>query len=323
MKESYELIIKMTFGSYLYGTSLETSDKDYTGVFIPPARDIIMERTSKHIRECTNPGNVSKNGVGDIDLTLYSLREFVELGLSNEIVALDMLYAPESMWLEPARPVVWNYIVGNRDRFISSDPRAMIGYAKRQAARYGLKAGRLSDAKDVLEFLRPLDGLSRLIEVWPQLLVGENSWFDGDYYIIVGKKLNKMLPIREAVGILDKFVENYGKRAQEAADNKGVDWKAIMHALRATYQVQELYKNHKITLPRPTGEAMFLRHVRTGTWPYKIVSSILEDNIDYAMRLSEKTDYPKSPDRKFWDGFLYEVMAGHLLEYLIKSVNRH
>ena len=38
------LIVKMKFGSHLYGTSTLLSDTDYKAVYIPEARDIILQR---------------------------------------------------------------------------------------------------------------------------------------------------------------------------------------------------------------------------------------------------------------------------------------
>ena len=38
------LVVKMKFGSHLYGTSTPLSDIDYKAVYIPEARDIILQR---------------------------------------------------------------------------------------------------------------------------------------------------------------------------------------------------------------------------------------------------------------------------------------
>ena len=41
------LIVKMKFGSHLYGTDTENSDVDYKGVFLPSKEDILLGRIQK------------------------------------------------------------------------------------------------------------------------------------------------------------------------------------------------------------------------------------------------------------------------------------
>ena len=35
-------MVKMVFGSHLYGLDTENSDKDYCGIFVPTAKEIIL-----------------------------------------------------------------------------------------------------------------------------------------------------------------------------------------------------------------------------------------------------------------------------------------
>jgi predicted nucleotidyltransferase len=39
-----ELIVEMRFGSHLYGTATPESDLDFKGVYLPEARDILLQR---------------------------------------------------------------------------------------------------------------------------------------------------------------------------------------------------------------------------------------------------------------------------------------
>jgi predicted nucleotidyltransferase len=41
------LICETVFGSHLYGTSTEQSDRDYKGIFLPSAQDILLGRIPK------------------------------------------------------------------------------------------------------------------------------------------------------------------------------------------------------------------------------------------------------------------------------------
>lgn len=40
-----DLIVKMKFGSHLYGTNTEDSDVDYKGVFLPSKKEILLDGT--------------------------------------------------------------------------------------------------------------------------------------------------------------------------------------------------------------------------------------------------------------------------------------
>jgi len=126
-------------------------------------------------------------------------------------------------------------------------------------------------------------------------------------YEVVGKKFSETTSISTVLECLRKFQDRYGERAKKALDNEGIDWKAMMHALRACYQLIELYTTGTITLPRP--EAKFLIEVRTGKLPYNIVGSILDDSVELASKLSTLSTLPKEPNRKFWEDFLYNTMS--------------
>ena len=39
-----DLIVKMKFGSHLYGTDTEDSDVDYKGVFLPAKKEILLNK---------------------------------------------------------------------------------------------------------------------------------------------------------------------------------------------------------------------------------------------------------------------------------------
>lgn len=78
--------------------------------------------------------------VDDVDVEIYSLHYFIHLACQGETVALDMLHAPDEM-IEVSSPL-WEEIVKLRDRFYTKNLRAFIGYARRQAAKYGINGTR-------------------------------------------------------------------------------------------------------------------------------------------------------------------------------------
>jgi predicted nucleotidyltransferase len=48
-----DILVDMVFGSHLYGTNSETSDRDYKGVFMPTREQILLQRIPHSINEST------------------------------------------------------------------------------------------------------------------------------------------------------------------------------------------------------------------------------------------------------------------------------
>lgn len=145
------IIVKMIFGSHLYGMDTPASDKDYKGVFMPTKEQIFLGNIPKSYNETTKHGN-EKNTSEDIDTEIYSLHYFIKLACEGQTVALDMLHAPKNMILETS--YIWKEIVESREKFYTKNLRAFVSYARKQASKYGIKGSRLSTVKNVLEILK-------------------------------------------------------------------------------------------------------------------------------------------------------------------------
>jgi hypothetical protein len=135
----------MMFGSHVYGTNLPTSDRDFKGVFIPDAQDLVMQRASKHIRNSTKTDDSKRNTAEDVDDELFSFQTYMELIRQGQTVALDMLFTPVKYYCDdvPVSPF-WQEIVDHRALLIHKGTNAFVGYTKAQAAKYGHKGDRLS-----------------------------------------------------------------------------------------------------------------------------------------------------------------------------------
>lgn len=313
------IIVKMKFGSHLYGTDTKDSDIDYKGIFLPTEKEILLNKVPKSYNHTTKSGNDQKNTSEDIDTEFYSLHYFIKLACEGQTVALDMLHAPTKM-IEETSPT-WQAIVSNRKKFYTKNLKAFIGYARRQAAKYGIKGSRLNIANFAMQVIR--HGFSanktlKLKNIWDQLPITDDSRMLGpnpngiQEYQICGKILQETVTCEYAYNILKTFYEAYGKRAKEAAENKGVDWKAISHALRAAYQVKELLSDGTITFPLKNAD--FLKQVKNGHYDYtKIVAPTLEALMTEVEILSEESIFPERADQKFWENFIINTVRDHVL----------
>ena len=310
------VIVKMKFGSHLYGTNTSTSDIDYKGVFLPSKKEILLGRIPKSINLSTNKSN-EKNSPDDIDTELYALHYFIQLACAGETVALDMLHAPIPILEGNVNSIIWEEIIRNRHRFYTKNLRAFVGYARRQVAKYGIKGSRLNAAKGFLNFL---DGMNatRLSDIWDYLIEDEHRHFIETnpngirQYQVCGKILQETMHKDYAYDIIQRFYDAYGHRAEMAAENKGIDWKAVSHAIRAACQVKELLTKKTITFPRP--EAKLLLDVKQGKLDYQTkVGPVLDDLMGEVERLSSESTLPEKPDRKFWDRFIIQTIEDYVL----------
>ncbi len=303
-------VVNILVGSHLYGTTTPQSDRDYKGVFLPSKEAILLGRIPKSCATSTSGDNV-KNTAEDVDTELYSLHYFLQLACEGQTVALDMLHAPESMIVESSD--IWRQIVSRRHRFYTRNLHSFVRYARRQASRYGVKGARLNAVKAVLDVLQPLAPERRLQDIWhllPRMEYCGEAGFDPQgipQYQVCDKLFQATVSVSYARPILEKFSQEYGARAQQAAENINIDWKAISHALRVAFQVKELLTAGTITFPRP--EADLLIKVKTGQADYLTeIAPMLEGLMDEVGHLISVSPLPEQADRGYWDRFLCDTL---------------
>lgn len=319
--DNLNIIINLRFGSHLYGTSSEGSDEDFKGIFLPTKQEILLNRVPKSYNSTTKAnGSEEKNTSEDIDTEIYSLHYFLKLALEGQTVAIDMLHAPDNMIIEKDDKGIWEYLTNHRSMFYTKNLKAFVGYARRQASRYGIKGSRLSDAKRVIDFLidNSTNGdVLKLRDVWHLLPKGDHihftdpDMFGNTFYQVCGKKLGRTITLDYALGVVVKFYKEYGKRAHQASMNKGIDFKAVSHAIRAAHQVKEMLVANTITFPLPN--ASFIAQVKNGELDYStVVAPHLEAIMEEVEKLTEESDLPKKPNYRFWEEWLCFVLEDNL-----------
>jgi len=310
-----QTIVKMKFGSHLYGTNTPESDLDYKGVFMPTREEIYLGKIPKCLSEQTKSGT-EKNTKDDIDSDMYSLHHFIKLACEGQTVTIDMLFAPPEMIVEKSK--LWDEIVKRKQFFITRNMTAFLGYCRTQAAKYGIKGSRLAAAKKVMDFISTLSHQLiyrdyTLKELWERLPDGEHIHRESEegripVYVVCGKKIQWTAKITYLYGIMERFYESYGARAKLAEKNLGIDWKAVSHALRVSIELKELYTSGDIRFP--LFERGYLTAVKLGLKNYKKeVAPILEKTIEEVKTLSETSTYPEKVNMKYWNNSLLEFVS--------------
>jgi hypothetical protein len=312
-------LVKMQFGSHVYGTNLPTSDRDFKGVFIPDAQDLVMQRASKHIRNSTKTDDSKRNTAEDVDDELFSFQTYMELIRQGQTVALDMLFTPERFYCSdiPVSPF-WTEIVDNRDKLVHKGTNAFVGYTKAQAAKYGHKGERLQalnafmnmsedwighlELGDYATEIAALVKASNSKEVEITFIPTPNGLGvtkEMPHLSLANKKVGYTCSVTYARQVWQLVLDKYGHRAKLAESNDGIDWKATMHAVRIAAEAKELLLTGRLTFPRP--EADLLLAIRTGSLPYSEVETLIDQGLKDIEDAELLSKLPNKPNHTLMD----------------------
>jgi len=292
-------VVKMVFGSHLYGLNNADSDTDFKSIILPTKRDILLGRTKFSISESTGDDD-SKNDKDDVDMESYSFHKFIEMACKGDTSSIDMLHAPKSAILETSD--TWEWLVKNRSMFYTKNMKSYIGYVKKQAAKYGIKGSKIEILEGILVHagLGNFSSGTRLGDILDRLPINDHAKIEVDdtnssgsqrFYVICGRKFQDTIRVEQFLTNLRKIYDSYGARAKAAKENKGIDWKAVSHALRAGYQARHIYTNGGFSYPLP--ETGFLLDVKEGRLDYiNDVQPALDSLVDEVFELSNKSNYP-------------------------------
>lgn len=306
-------ILLTQFGSHVHGTNVPTSDLDLKGVYIPDTRDILLQRIQRAIVTGTKENKDARNTAEDTDLELFSLQQYLKLLMDGQTVALDMMFTPSSFYREV--DPIWTELQNNKHRFFSRKASAFVGYCRQQANKYGIKGSRVGEVRKVVDFLRELPGnasVGTYTQGLSELTFGaEHTSFVNHknkkgvvevFFECCNRKVPMNATIRLALEVYTKVFEQYGHRALQAENNEGVDWKALMHAVRVCGEAVEFLSMGHITMPRPEKETLL--KIRKGEMPYKQVAELIEQGVQATEEAEEKSSLPLEPDYDFADDFV-------------------
>lgn len=318
MANEVKRIVRIKFGSHLYGTSTPQSDLDFKAVHIPPAREILLQKVRESVsNKREKPADGIKNLAGEMDEESYSLQRYLGLLAQGQTVAIDMLFSPKPLEASD----LWWRLRANKDRLLTKRSAAFVGYCRTQANKYGIKGSRVAAAKDASEFFAvqlaehgPTAKLTEIEGLLPTL-VGEhtqlieqqvNSAGDTGWFIeCCNRKCGFTNTIKAAYEIYSRIYENYGARARLAQNNEGVDWKALSHAVRVGQEAMELLTTGEITFPlRNAPEIM---RIKQGQVPYDDVAAVIESLLGEVEAASETSVLPESADQEWIDNLVCEV----------------
>lgn len=322
-----DLIVEMRYGSHLYGTDTPQSDIDLKSVYVPSARDILLQRVRPTIVLVPPRLPGQKSAPGEVERETYSLQRFLGLLAEGQTMALDMLFAPDSAMTVAPAPL-WHEIQANAHRLVSKRASAFLGYCRRQANTYGVKGTRVAAARKALEVISAgearIGAAAKLGE-----MAGELEALTATEHIafverplpggatlrhldVCDHKAPFTASIKTAREMLERLVDEYGQRALQAERNEGVDWKALSHAVRIGREAVELFETGRIVFP--LRYAAHLLQIKLGELPYVQVADEIERLLGEVETAAAASSLPEEPDRAFIDELVARIHAQRVTE---------
>jgi len=309
-------VVRIKFGSHLYGTNTPQSDLDYKSVHVPDGRDILLQRVKESINSGPRKAKEGEKNTPDaVDEESYSLQRYLQLLVGGQTVAIDMLFAPNPIETSP----LWKHIHGNRHRLLTKKSAAFVGYCRTQANKYGIKGSRVAAAKVAMEgFAEAQVAYGSTAKVGD--MMGDRPRVINEHTRVIEKETtpgrfetyfeccNRMVgfknTLKEAEHIFTRIYEEYGKRARLAETNEGIDWKALSHAVRVGEEALELLRTGEVTFPLKN--AAHIMAIKLGTIPYDQVATEIEGLLGAVELASEESSLREEADQDFIDELVAE-----------------
>lgn len=321
------VICTTIFGSRLYGTNTPDSDYDYKGIYLPTADQILDQEVPGTWSEKTNKSDSGrKSGPEDSETELFSLGKFLDLLAQGQTVATDLFFSPfltrekNEFGGEVLRDIIFN-----RDKLISKNVKAGIGFVRAQAFKYSLKGDRIKALEGMLNQLdeaakavgknNPVKySYNYIIESLSDTLsaaalahikpIRDPNTQETTYIEVCGRQFGMYDSLATAHEKLSSYYQSYGQRAHQAKED-GSDRKAWYHAMRIVFQIKELLETGNITFPRP--EAELLLRIRRGEFSQEYIGDLLSEKIEEVYEAQRNSKLPDQPDTKWIREFVRDV----------------
>ena len=319
---NYRVVYVTQYGSKLYGTDNPNSDTDYKGVFIPNRDSVLLKKDIEHYNFNSNDNN-TKNGKDDIDMQLFSIYKWFNLLKKGETGAMDILF---SLFREDSQihvnPDFATLIKENYKRFYNKNLHSFLGYCVGQSKLYNVRGERFSELHRFVEYFNTLvkeQGSDKLMSMYPQIEEmfakdrykyiqfvsaptsrGSGETQDGIYVEVLGKRFLGTVTVAYFSEKITDMEQQFGNRARASA--KGVDYKALSHAVRVIDEVEELIDDGFITFPLKN--RVYITSVKEGRESLEDVMNYIDQKLNVVQEKLENSDLPERSDEAFMDELL-------------------
>lgn len=270
------VLLKVTYGSHLYGTNTPTSDLDEKVVYLPPLEDVLLGKKLRTYKtrvdaEGAQVSDSAQMPDGGLEVEYVPFQTFCRDFLNGQTYALECAFAHLST--EPV-PLYW--VKELVEKFTTCNVSSMAGFAMKQTFDYVHRGVRLEKARALLAVLTDLMQnvgarvTLRLDTPWSQsetyldevvrrtgceLGTTVNNGMEMRTLKLNGRDYLETTTAEHLRTAVQKLVDSYGHRTQAAAEME-VDRKSLMHAVRVYQQALELLQTGRMVFPRPNSKQL-------------------------------------------------------------------
>ncbi len=325
---NYRVVYVTQYGSKLYGTDNPNSDTDYKGIFIPNRDAVLLKKDIEHYNFNSNESN-TRNSKDDIDLQLFSIYKWFTLLKKGETGAMDILF---SLFREDSQihldPDFATIIKENYQRFYNKNLHSFLGYCVGQSKLYNVRGERFSELHRFVTYFNALvkeQGSDKLLSMYPQIeeMFAEDKYKyiqfisaptsrgsgeaqDGIYVEVLGKRFLGTVTVAYFSEKITEMENQFGNRARASA--KGVDYKALSHAVRVIDEVEELIDDGFITFPLKN--RVYITSVKEGRESLEDVMNYIDQKLNVVQEKLANSDLPERSDEAFMDEILLRFVLG-------------
>lgn len=290
-------ILELGIGSYLYGTNIDTSDKDYLGIFMPNIEYVLGFKTCEEVTlNIIDKNKDGKNTQKALDRKFYEFRKYITLAFNNNPNILETLFVNQEniIFINDIGKELLNIkhlfpYKGLKERFL--------GYAFAQKHKMIIRKDNYFDLISGLDYLSKFDCGKTLLEILltnncPPFLKIRYDGSNNISFIEIGD-LNLMphTPIKRVKIILEERLSKVGNR-KELLTKYGYDCKFGMHLIRLMLEGVELLKTGELKFPLK--EAQMLKDIREGKWK---IEDILNCSQELEREIEDLTKNSKLPNK--------------------------
>lgn len=274
-------------GSRLHGTNTETSDYDVRFVYLPHKNKCLLGEAQYVVNADMKWENIDMQG--------WSIVKFMELLNKSDTLALDLVFSksyPDMVIFDDPR---LKPIFDSPEKFMPMNELPnMLSYIASQASKYGDRGLHLEAHRRALKAAEDsgFEDTDLLANICKEVVQAVNNQDlcrivftanNSAAILITGKYRMLGIPIGEFKKCMRSAIDSYGARTNKILD--GTDWKALAHALRCIYEVQELLSTGVIIFP--LNASRYLLEVRQGMHD---ISSVREELTAALRELREEMD---------------------------------
>jgi hypothetical protein len=307
------------YGSFLYGTSTPFSDIDLKHIVLPSIENLLLCNHISNEVHKTNNTKFSKNTAEDVDEEFIPLQVFARDFLSGHTYALELAFAVDFSKANQIihDPLIVDFCKQLREKFLTSNMSALIGYAVNQASLYSFKGERLNAVRATHTLIQNAiknigidrdikisECSSEFFEMAQEISEKFPKYFQVTQYAVDNhgtmrpcfKLLEKTLPFSNSLDntlkVISTHLKKYGSRA-DAASIENVDWKATMHAYRVCLEGVSLLKNRSLVFPFDQETIDILLNIKHGKIPYADVIELINTTLNELKNLEQNSIFPQ------------------------------